>query len=154
MQEQDSTLVNEETDLALKLFVVLSKAQKVIMDRSVKDMKRHGLSPSEFAILELLYHKGKFPLQQIGDKILVTSGSITYNIDKLEKKELLRRVSCPSDRRVTYAEITEQGTALFNDIFPEHAEVVKASMGGLTAEEKKLAIGLIKKLGTAAQKQS
>lgn len=60
MQEQDSTLVNEETDLALKLFVVLSKAQKVIMDRSVKDMKRHGLSPSEFAILELLYHKGNF----------------------------------------------------------------------------------------------
>ncbi|MGX4583589.1 MarR family winged helix-turn-helix transcriptional regulator [Paenibacillus chitinolyticus] len=154
MKEQDSTLVNEDIDLSLKLFVVLSKAQKVIMDRSVKDMKRHGLSPSEFAILELLYHKGKFPLQQIGDKILVTSGSITYNIDKLEKKELLRRISCPSDRRVTYAEITERGTELFNDIFPEHAEVVKASMGGLTAEEKKLAIGLIKKLGTAAQKQS
>ncbi|MCY9589031.1 MarR family transcriptional regulator [Paenibacillus chitinolyticus] len=154
MKEQDSTLVNEDIDLSLKLFVVLSKAQKVIMDRSVKDMKRHGLSPSEFAILELLYHKGKFPLQQIGDKILVTSGSITYNIDKLEKKELLRRISCPSDRRVTYAEITERGTELFNDIFPEHAEVVKASMNGLTAEEKKLAIGLIKKLGTAAQKQS
>ncbi|MFE4570431.1 MarR family winged helix-turn-helix transcriptional regulator [Paenibacillus chitinolyticus] len=154
MKEQDSTLVNEDIDLSLKLFVVLSKAQKVIMDRSVKDMKRHGLSPSEFAILELLYHKGKFPLQQIGDKILVTSGSITYNIDKLEKKELLRRISCPSDRRVTYAEITERGTELFNDIFPEHAEVVRASMSGLTAEEKKLAIRLIKKLGTAAQKQS
>ncbi|WP_217562464.1 MarR family winged helix-turn-helix transcriptional regulator [Paenibacillus sp. GbtcB18] len=154
MQEQDSTLVNEDIDLSLKLFVVLSKAQKVIMDRSVKDMKRHGLSPSEFAILELLYHKGKFPLQQIGDKILVTSGSITYNIDKLEKKELLRRISCPSDRRVTYAEITDRGTELFNDIFPEHAEVVRASMSGLTAEEKKLAIEMIKKLGRAAQKQS
>lgn len=153
MKEQDNTLVKEDIDLSLKLFVVLSKAQKVIMDRSVKDMKRRGLSPSEFAILELLYHKGKFPLQQIGDKILVTSGSITYNIDKLEKKELLRRVSCASDRRVTYAEITERGTELFNDIFPEHAEVVRASMSGLTAEEKKAAIGLIKKLGTAAQKQ-
>ncbi|MVO98800.1 MarR family winged helix-turn-helix transcriptional regulator [Paenibacillus lutrae] len=142
-----------ELDLSLKLFVVLSKAQKVIMDRSVKDMKRHNLSPSEFAVLELLYHKGKFPLQQIGDKILVTSGSITYNIDKLEKKGLLKRVPCPEDRRVTYAQITEEGTELFNVIFPEHTKVVESSMSGLTAEEKIQAIELIKKLGLGAQKQ-
>ncbi len=53
---------------SLKLFVVLSKAYKTVMDRAVKDMKQYGLSSSEFTILELLYTKGKVPLQQIGEK--------------------------------------------------------------------------------------
>lgn len=66
------------------------------------------MNPTEFAVLELLYHKGQQPLQQIGGKILLASGSITYVVDKLEKKGFLERVACPNDRRVTYAAITTQ----------------------------------------------
>lgn len=137
-------------DLSLKLFVVLSKAYKVIMDKAVKDMKRHGLSATEFMIMELLYHKGKFPLQQIGDKVLITSGSITYNIDKLEKKGLLKRVPCPDDRRVIYAEITVEGEKWMGDIFPDHAKAIDSAMKGLSIEEKRNAIDLLKKLGLGA----
>ncbi|NGZ77752.1 MarR family winged helix-turn-helix transcriptional regulator [Saccharibacillus alkalitolerans] len=139
-------------DEALKLFVILSKAYKNVMDRAVKDMKKHGLSPSEFTILEVLYNKGRFPLQQIGEKILITSGSVTYNIDKLEKRELLRRVPSPSDRRVIYAEITENGRELFDRIFPEHAAEVRRIMGGLSAEETETAAALLKKLGKGAER--
>ncbi|QDH23040.1 MarR family winged helix-turn-helix transcriptional regulator [Saccharibacillus brassicae] len=137
---------------ALKLFVILSKAYKNVMDLAVKDMKKHGLSPSEFTILEVLYHKGRFPLQQIGEKILITSGSVTYNIDKLEKRELLRRVPSPDDRRVIYAEITDQGRELFDRIFPEHADEVGRIMGGLTADETEAAAELLKKLGKGTQR--
>jgi MarR family 2-MHQ and catechol resistance regulon transcriptional repressor len=140
-----------DQDLSLKLFVVLSKAYKVIMDRAVKDMKKNGLAENEFAVLELLHHKGKLPLQQIGEKILITSGGITYTVDKLEAKGYLKRVPCPEDRRVMYAEITAEGVALMQSIFPAHAEVIQSLMEGLTAEEKKKAIDLIKKLGIAAQ---
>ncbi|USB33981.1 MarR family transcriptional regulator [Paenibacillus sp. YPG26] len=144
--------MKSDQELSLKLLVVLSKSYKIIMDHAVKDMKKYGLSSSEFTVLELLYHKGQFPLQQIGDKILVTSGSITYNIDKLEKKGLLKRVPCPEDRRVTYADITEAGKALFDQIFPEHASAIESLMKGLSAEEKEQAITLLKKLGTSAKK--
>ncbi|WP_211749870.1 MarR family transcriptional regulator [Paenibacillus sp. Marseille-Q4541] len=137
--------------LSLKLFVILSKAYKVIMEQAVKDMKKHGLSETEFAMLELLYHKGKFPMQQMGEKLLITSGGITYTADKLENKELLQRVACPSDRRVTYAEITEQGKELFQDIFPAHQKVIASMMTGLTQEEKAEAMYLLKKLGLSAQ---
>ncbi|MGG1599399.1 MarR family winged helix-turn-helix transcriptional regulator [Paenibacillus naphthalenovorans] len=139
-------------ELSLKLLVVLSKAYKVIMDRAMRDMKKYGLSATEFTVLELLYHKGKIPLQQIGDKILVTSGSITYNIDKLEKKGYLKRVPCSEDRRVTYAVITDAGTDFIREIFPDHADVIESIMGGLTPEEKADAIVLLKKLGLEAQK--
>ncbi|AWB47053.1 MarR family transcriptional regulator [Paenibacillus sp. CAA11] len=137
--------------LSLKLFVVLSKAYKTMMERATKDMKQHGLSPSEFMILEVIYSKRKVPLQQIGDKILITSGSITYNIDKLEKKGLLRRVPSAEDRRITYAEITKEGDDLFDRIFPQHADVIHGMMNTLTTDEKLNTIELIKKLGKGVE---
>jgi MarR family 2-MHQ and catechol resistance regulon transcriptional repressor len=141
---------NEQQAASLKLFVVLSKAYKTVMDRAVKDMKQHGMSPSEFTVLEVLYNKGRFPLQQIGDKILVTSGSVTYNIDKLEKKGLLKRVPCEDDRRVVYAEITSAGIDLFDRIFPDHVQIVDTVMSSLSLDEKLAATQLLKKLGKGA----
>ncbi|WP_274528482.1 MarR family winged helix-turn-helix transcriptional regulator [Paenibacillus piscarius] len=146
-----ATAADAQTELeqaaSLKLFVVLSKAYKSLMDLAVKDMKKHGLASAEFMVLEVLYHRTRIPLQQIGEKILVTSGSITYNIDKLEKRGLLRRVPCEDDRRVTYAEITEAGRELFDDIFPQHVDFIHSLMGGLDSEEKTQAALLLKKLG-------
>lgn len=141
----------DQKELSLKLFVVLSKAYRVVMDRAVKDMKKRGLSEAEFTVLELLYHKGRFPLQRIGEKLLVTSGGVTYTIDKLEKKGFLKRVPSGDDRRVTFAEITEKGRELLNRVFPPHAEMIDSMMGDLSVEEKQTAIALIKKIGFSAQ---
>ena len=74
----------EQSNSALKLFIVLSRAHKVIHECTNQFFQENGLNPTEFAVLELLYHKGKQPLQQIGNKILLASGSITYVVDKLE----------------------------------------------------------------------
>ncbi|HEY0828048.1 MAG TPA: MarR family transcriptional regulator [Bacilli bacterium] len=136
---------------SLKLFVVLSKAYRTITEQAIKDTKRYGLSPSEFAVLELLFTKGHIPLQQIGEKILVTSGSITYNIDKLENKGFLKRVPCKEDRRVIYAEITEEGNQFFSRIFPQHAAAIHSLLKGFSPDEKQAAIDLLKKLGKGAK---
>jgi MarR family 2-MHQ and catechol resistance regulon transcriptional repressor len=143
--------IDEAEASSLKLFVVLSKAYKTLMERAIKDMKQYGLSPSEFMVLEVLYTKGKIPLQQIGEKILITSGSITYNIDKLEKKEYLKRVPCKEDRRVIFAELTKAGNAFFSRIFPEHATMIHSLSHGVSLDEKKTAIELLKKLGRGAE---
>lgn len=141
---------NDET-ISLKLFVVLTKAYRTVTERAIKDIKQYGLSPSEFIVLELLFTKGRFPLQQIGEKILVTSGSITYNIDKMEKKGFLIRIPCKEDRRVIYAEITEAGNKFFNQIFPQHAATIHSILKGVSPDEKKSAIDLLKKLGKGAE---
>jgi MarR family 2-MHQ and catechol resistance regulon transcriptional repressor len=143
--------INEDEASSLKLFVVLSKAYRTVMDKAIKDMKQYGLSPSEFMVLELLFTKGRIPLQQIGERILITSGSITYNIDKLEKKEYIKRVPCKEDRRVIYAEITEVGNEFFSRIFPQHAATIHALLKAVSPEEKQMAIELIKKLGKGAE---
>ncbi|MEO4054297.1 MarR family transcriptional regulator [Solibacillus sp. CAU 1738] len=138
---------SEEVKQSLKLFIVLSRAHKAINESTNQFFQQHGLNPTEFAVLELLYHKGRQPLQQIGNKILLASGSITYVIDKLEKRGYLARVSCPSDRRVTYAEISEAGTQFMGELFPQHEQHLHDLLSALSPEEKDTAIDLLKKLG-------
>jgi MarR family 2-MHQ and catechol resistance regulon transcriptional repressor len=127
--------------------VVLSKAYRSITDKAVKEIKQLDMSPTEFGIMEVLFTKGKIPLQQIGDLILITSGTMTYNIDKLENKELLKRIPCPEDRRVIYAELTAKGREFFTDVFPHHTALIHSLMNGLTFDQKQDAIALLKLLG-------
>lgn len=143
---------NDSLAKSLKLYIVLSRAFKAINEHVNKVIQANGLNPTEFAVLELLYHKGDQPMQQIGGKILLASGSITYVVDKLEQKGLLKRVACPSDRRVTYAQITDEGKKFIQDIFPEHAAQIDRLMSSLSDSEKTEAIDLLKKLGLPAGK--
>ncbi|MED3574465.1 MarR family transcriptional regulator [Cytobacillus praedii] len=138
---------SEQVNQSLKLFIVLSRAYRAVNENVNKLIHSYGLNPTEFAVMELLYHKGDQPLQQIGGKILLASGSITYVVDKLEQKGLLKRVACPKDRRVTYAQITEKGKSFIEEVFPDHAKQIDMLMSGLSEDEKESAIMILKKLG-------
>lgn len=143
---------NESISQSLKLFIVLSRAYKAINEHVNKVIQAKGLNPTEFGVLDLLYHKGDQPMQQIGGKILLASGSITYVVDKLEQKGMLKRVACPSDRRVTYAQITDEGRNFMQEVFPDHAQQIHSLMSSLSDSEKQQAIDLLKKLGLPAGK--
>lgn len=142
---------NDDQSLSLKLLVVLSKTYKSLMDKAAKDIKNYELTPSEFGILEVLSTKGKIPIQQIGEKILITSGTMTYNLDKLEKKGLVERIPCLEDRRVVYANLTVAGKELIDRIFPQHAESIQQIMNGLSQAQKQETIELLKLLGKGVQ---
>lgn len=141
----------DESEWALKLFVVLSRASRAVTDRVKEDIKNHGLNPTEFAVLELLFHKGDQPIQHIGKKILLSSGSMTYVIDRLEEKDLLRRKPSPDDRRMTYATITSEGYATMEKIFPAHEEAIRNLFSELDLGEKRTLIDLLKKVGYSAE---
>jgi MarR family 2-MHQ and catechol resistance regulon transcriptional repressor len=138
------------TATALKLFVVLSRAQRAISEQVEASLEAHGLTHAEFAILEALYHKGPLLLGDVQRKILVSSGGITFLVDKLAERGLAERQLCPSDRRARYAALTRKGEALMAQIFPSHAESIREAMSGLTRAEQKQATALLKQLGLAA----
>ncbi|SDH73681.1 transcriptional regulator, MarR family [Alteribacillus persepolensis] len=140
-----------QEDLSLKSLIVLSRAHHAVEEKIREDITKHGLNPTEFAVLELLYHKGDQPIQRIGEKILLSSGSITYVVDKLEKKEYLQRRRCPNDRRVIYAAITGEGTELMRRIFPKHQQAVQEIFGELNEEEKQTFISLLKRVGLSLE---
>lgn len=134
---------------ALKLFVVLNRASKVVAEEAHKLIDQYDLNPTEFGVLELLHHRGRQPIQKIGQKILLRSGSMTYVVNKLEERGFLERVFCKEDKRITYISITEKGIDLIEKIFPEHTENIESLMSGLNTEEQELAINLIRKLGVS-----
>src|SRR4051794_35601855 len=138
-------------DDSLNLYIALSRASQWVNAHGDRDIRNYGLNRTEFGVLELLYHKGAQPIQQIGGKVLMSSGNITYVVDKLEKKEFVKRKTSTEDRRLIFAEITDKGKQFIEEVFPKHAEVIEKAVAGLTAEEKKVASQLLKKLGKFAQ---
>ncbi|WP_408010231.1 MarR family winged helix-turn-helix transcriptional regulator [Pseudalkalibacillus sp. A8] len=150
MDRQD--INQHEEELSLKIFIVLSRALQSIRKRVEEDIKCLGLNPTEFSVLELIYSKGDQPIQKIGGKVLIASSSITYVVDKLEKKKLIERKPCPEDRRKTYAAITKKGIELMNEVFPKHKAAMKEICGGLDSTEKEILIEKLKKLGYHAQR--
>ncbi|WP_028608485.1 MarR family winged helix-turn-helix transcriptional regulator [Paenibacillus harenae] len=136
---------------SLKLYIALSRASQWVNAHADRDIRSRGLNRTEFGVLELLYHKGPQPLQQIGGKVLMSSGNITYVVDKLEQKHMVRRRASTEDRRLIYAELTDEGKAFIEAVFPEHEQAIEAAVAGLTPEEKEVAGTLLKKLGKFAQ---
>ncbi|UVI30116.1 MarR family winged helix-turn-helix transcriptional regulator [Paenibacillus spongiae] len=136
---------------ALNLFIALSRASQWVNAHADRDIRRYGLNRTEFGVLELLYHKGAQPIQQIGGKVLMSSGNITYVVDKLERKNFAKRRASTDDRRLIFAEITEQGKQFIEEVFPGHTEVIEKAVEGLSPEEQQAAAKLLKKLGKHAQ---
>jgi len=139
-------MIEENEELSLKLFAMLSHVYRKVMDQVAKDIRSHGLNPTEFDVLELLYHKGEQPIKQIGDKVFLASGSMTYVIDKLEEKGLICRKPCPEDRRVIYAVVTDKGMALIEMIFPSHRQAIAKLLDGLDEGGKRTCMELLQKI--------
>ena len=138
------------TEQALKLWVVLSRAHAAVSAHAKADIARHGLTPAEFGALEVLHHKGPLLLGEVKRRILVSSGGITYVIDRLVEKGLVERRDCPEDRRASYAALTDEGAALMTRIFPAHAECIARALSGLDADEQAAAAALLRTLGRTA----
>lgn len=135
----------------MKAFTVLLRTAQHVQEVARKDIVKYDLNLTEFAVLELLYHKGEQPIQAIGKKVLIASSSITYVVDKLEKKGYVERRACPEDRRVTFAHITEAGTEYMDTIFPQHATQMTRIFDELTEQELEQMIELLKKIGYRAE---
>lgn len=142
------------TSRALKLWVVLARAYSAIASEVEKDIGRHELTTTEFGILEALHHKGPLLLGEIQRKVLVTSGGITYLVDRLVAKGLVKREPSPDDRRARYAVLTPAGARLIGRIFPPHAQFLTEVMSTLTPEEQTVATTLLRKLGLSAARDA
>ncbi|MBZ9633619.1 MarR family winged helix-turn-helix transcriptional regulator [Clostridium sp. FP1] len=144
--DKEKNTYGEVVDLNLKTLIALSRCTQNVHKREYKTIKEGGLTVSQFAVLEILYHKGDLRVCEIIDKILSTGGNMTVVIDNLVKANLVKRLTDPKDRRVNLISITEEGKSFISDIFPKHLENINEIFSSLTIEEKKNLISLLKKL--------
>jgi MarR family transcriptional regulator, 2-MHQ and catechol-resistance regulon repressor len=136
----------------LHLIIALGRALQAL-ERGVRPhMAQFGLGMTEFAVLEVLLHKGALPLGEIRDRILVTGASTTYVVKRLESRGLLRRMACAGDDRKVLGELTPKGRRLIQEVFPAHVERLRSLTAGLSASEKAEAAALLRRLGQHARR--
>lgn len=135
----------------IHLWLILWKSYSAVRDYAFQDITSLGLGLSDFAILEVLLHKGPAPVNDIGSKVLLTSGSMTTAINRLEKRNLVERRTHPEDGRTRLVDLTPSGRTLIQGAFAAHAAALDKLGSALTGPERAEAVRLLKKLGLAAR---
>ncbi len=141
----------EEQDSRIKAFTVFIKSSQSVQKLIKQDFLKKDINLNEYAVMELLYHKGDQPIQAIGRRILLGTGSITYVIDKLEDKGFLYRRPCPKDRRKMFACITESGKGYMDTRVVEQEGLINSIFDEWNDDEVEDAINLLKRIDTRAE---
>jgi len=136
---------------APRLWLVLARAYGSIVNYIEGSIAAQGLGLSDFMVLEVLLHKGPLTISAIGEKVLLASASMTSAIDRLEKRRLVRRRSCNSDRRIRLVELTSEGKSFIEEIYIRHEKDLEFVASSLSDAERRTMYEGLKKIGLAAQ---
>src|SRR6476661_5060163 len=96
------TSMKKDTSAPVHAWLVMMKAMQAITRYALANLEETGLGLSDFAVLEVLLHRGPLPVNVIGPKVNLTPGSISVAVDRLVSKGLVSRIECPEDRRVRF----------------------------------------------------
>lgn len=105
-----------------------------------------GLTPSQARVIFTLGGTDGRTCKDIGDVTLITKGTLTGVVDRLEEKGLVERWSVEGDGRKTIVALTRRGERVYGKAFPAHVEFLKGKFEQLNARDRQQAIALLKKL--------
>ena len=119
-------------------FGLFAEAYAGLTARFAAQLEEHRLSAVEFEVLLRLARSPGRRLRMTdlaGQTSLSTSG-VTRVVDRMDRDGLVRREACPSDRRSSYAVITEAGRVRLDEVLPGHLALVQQwFIGQLTPEQ-------------------
>jgi len=138
----------KKIDLALSLFVKLTRAHDTFEHLTAANIREAGLTPAQFGVVECLGHKGSMLIGDLTKKHFVSGGNMTVVVDNLEKEGIVRRSVNKEDKRAFFVQLTPKGKRLFKTTFIPHAHYVTKLASVLTEAEQAELGSLLKKLGT------
>jgi MarR family 2-MHQ and catechol resistance regulon transcriptional repressor len=122
--------------LAIKPFIPvvreLVRCYQAFETYSAANIRELGLTPSQFDIIATLGNTPGMTSKMLGEKTLITKGTLTGVVDRLTAKDLVCRCQCEHDGRSQIVKLTEKGEAVFDRVFPAHV----AHMGKLFVDLK------------------
>src|SRR6201986_2316514 len=129
------------------VWLVMMKAMRALTRYAAAGIEETGLGLSDFAVLEVLLHKGPLPVNTIGPIVDLTPGSISIAVDRLVAKGLVSRAESAEDRRVRIVALTPRGRDLIIPAFRRHAAHMRRVFSELTPEELRGLEAALKKIG-------
>lgn len=133
--------------MALNTFIKLMRGADSLNSRLMPVIEQHGLTFSQFGVLEALYHVGPLCHTELAQKILRSGGNLTLVASNLERNGWVRRVPSPEDKRVRRLTLTPKGKSLIERAFRDHVANLVQQMSALTPAEQEELGRLAKKLG-------
>jgi MarR family 2-MHQ and catechol resistance regulon transcriptional repressor len=134
------------------LWVMLWKATRAVEAHARRSVHGTELGLSDFGVLEALLHKGPLAISVLGKKVLLSSGSMTAAVDRLEKSGYVERAATSTDRRARIVHLTEEGSKLIRTVFAEHEGDMEHVFALLDESERKALASLLRKLGHGAER--
>src|SRR6185369_5362588 len=132
------------------VWLVMMKAMRALTRYAAADIEETGLGLSDFGVLEVLLHKGPWPVNAIGPIVDLTPGSISIAVDRLVAKGLVSRIESAEDRRVRIVALTPRGKDLIASAFRKHSGQMKRVFSELSPEELRRLEVALKKIGRRA----
>src|ERR1700727_3167576 len=118
------------------VWLVLWKASRAVEAHALRSIAGLDMGLSDFGVLEALLHKGPLAIKDLGAKVLLTSGSITTAIDRLERRGLVERGNDENDRRSRIVRLTPVGRQTIRKAFAEHRIAMEQAVSGLSVEDR------------------
>src|SRR5213594_3064971 len=129
------------------LWLVMMKAHRTLQRLATHSIESSDMGLSDFAVMEMLLHKGPQPVNEIGRRIELTSGAITTAVDRLESRGLVTREADAHDRRARIVRLTARGLDEAVKVFGVHKRAMDRAASGLSAAERATLLQLLRKLG-------
>jgi MarR family 2-MHQ and catechol resistance regulon transcriptional repressor len=140
-----------EEILALDAFIKLNRSTNAVQGQLLPALQKDfGLTVSQFAVMEALFHLGSLQQGELCRKILRSGSNVTTVLDNLERDGMVRRVRDEADRRIQIVHLTDQGRTLLERTLPNHVGRVVRLMAALEPDEQRELSRLCRKLGRAA----
>ncbi len=114
----------------------LVEATASVLRKGDRHIRTLGLTSSQFDVVATLGDTEGMTCSELSVKTLVTKGTLTGVLDRLEKKGLTERIPSRNDRRCIKIHLTPKGDLLFRKVFPAHINFMKPYFDrALTASE-------------------
>lgn len=110
----------------------LVNAYQAFEQYALPHIKQQGLTPAQFDVIATLGNTPGMNFKQLAERTLLYKTTLTSVVDRLEARGVVRRVPSQEDRRSTLVQLTPDGEALFNTVFPAHREHLARKFGKLT----------------------
>lgn len=149
----DERSTSEADTSGVHVWLVLWKATRVLEEHGHRSIAGLDMGLSDFGVLEALLHKGPLPIKDLGAKVLLTSGSITTAVDRLERRGMVERSNDANDRRSRIVRLTPVGRQIIRKAFAEHKVAMEQAASGLSLQERGRLIDLLRQLGHRAEEQ-
>src|SRR5438105_4645844 len=131
-----ATRVKDPDVSGTHLWLVMMKAHRTLERLATRSIESSDVGLSDFAVMEMLLHKGPQPVNEIGRRVELTSGAITAAVDRLEARGLVTRKAHETDRRARIVRLTARGKAEAGKVFGVHKTAMDEAASGLSKTDR------------------